>query len=195
MKEWPINSTEIEVTTPYFSLRRDDIEDLNGVEQKYWYLQDDDAVLIVPIKLNADKSQITYIMVNQYRHPTRGMMLEFPQGGLKDGEEKEVCAKRELKEETGLDAKWLKFMYKFYPSPGRTTAEISVYMALVEGEPSVDFAESSEIGAGLEVVQVSADSVLQKIQLNEITDGHTLAALGSVMLQSDEAKRYIESIG
>lgn len=195
MKKWEIKETKVEASNPYFTLRVDTVEDFNGRTQKYWYSDNEDAVLIVPIKINADQSQVTYIMVNQYRHPVGDMLLEFPQGGLKRGEDKEQCAKRELKEETGLSAKWIKFMYKFCPSPGKSTSEISVYLALVEGEPSTDFAEQSEIGAGLEVVHVTADELLEKIQSNDIRDGHTLAALASVMLQSDEAKRYIESIG
>jgi len=192
MKTWKVKKSEVLHSNPFFNLKKDIVEDFDGQEQTYWYTQETDGVMIVPITIKDEK--ITYTMVNQYRHPTSAMQLEFPKGALEKGESKEAGAKRELFEETGLKATWTKFMYIFSPSVGRSTCHVSVYLALVEGEPTNENAELSELGGGLEVVKVDADELLKKVQNNEIRDSHTLAALAAVMLQSDEAKRYIEGV-
>src|SRR5579872_129428 len=54
------------------------------------------AVAIVPID-EAGK----VIMVRQYRHAIERLLLEIPAGTLHIGEDPDLCADRELQEETG----------------------------------------------------------------------------------------------
>jgi len=44
----------------------------------------------------------------------------LPAGKLDKGEDPEVCARRELKEETGLEADKIKHILSFYSGPGFT---------------------------------------------------------------------------
>ena len=191
--KWATKSSKVLLTNPYFTVRKDQYTDSKGVDREYLYLSGLDGVIIVPIRVNKETNQVSYIMVEQYRYPTGDKQIEFPKGGLHAGEDKEAGARRELLEEVGLEAKWMKFMHSFYPEVGRDTSKISVYLALVDGEPSTENLEPSEIGSELRPVEVSSDELIQMIKNNEIRDGHTLAALSSVMLQSEESKKYFAS--
>jgi len=76
------------------------------------------------------------LLVKQYRLPARRYLWEVPAGRLDPGESVLQCAKRELREETGLKAvKWTK-LASFYVSPGFLSEKMTIYAAegLTQGE-------------------------------------------------------------
>ncbi len=68
------------------------------------------------------------LMVRQYRYALKRETLEIPAGKLELGEKPEVCAHRELREETGYDGS-LSFLGVYYSSPGFTDEAIYLYLA------------------------------------------------------------------
>lgn len=69
-------------------------------------------------------------LVEQFRVPYNTMMLEIPAGKLdKFNENIESAARRELSEETGLQAKNMQFMGEFYPSVGYTDENLRLFIA------------------------------------------------------------------
>src|SRR5688500_12585337 len=87
------------------------------------------AVLPVLSDLNADDPQI--LLIRQYRYASGGYMLEVPAGRPdKEGEDWEVCAQRELEEETGLVAKRLIHLTTIFTTPGFTDEQIRLYVAI-----------------------------------------------------------------
>jgi len=71
----------------------------NGKEASRDVVLHPGASVVIPIN---DNNEI--YMVRQYRKPVEKELLELPAGKLDKGEDPEVCARRELKEETGLEA-------------------------------------------------------------------------------------------
>ena len=57
------------------------------------------------------------LLIEQYRPAIEKPLLEIPAGILEEGENPKQCARRELREETGYDAKNFRFLGKYYPSP------------------------------------------------------------------------------
>jgi len=101
-------------------------------------------------------------------------MLEVPAGRPdQPGEDWEVCARRELEEETGLTADSLTFLTTIYTTPGFTDEQIHLYLAtgLREGSTSLDQDEF------VEPVTMRMSEALEKIRDGEITDAKTICTV------------------
>ena len=82
------------------------------------------AVAIVAL---TDDSRIC--LVRQYRSSLARVTVEIPAGKLDPGEDPLTCAKRELKEETGMEAEKIAFLTTIATSDGFTDELIHIYMA------------------------------------------------------------------
>ncbi len=110
---------------------------VNGEERKYDIVRHPGAAAILAIK------DERIVLVEQYRPALGRNILEVP-AGMRDGlEDPLLCARRELREETGFTAaKWYS-MGSMLVSPGYTTEELFLFMAedLQEGEQELDDSE------------------------------------------------------
>jgi ADP-ribose pyrophosphatase len=110
-------------------------------------------------------------LVRQRREAVRKELLELPAGLVEEGEEPVASAKRELKEECGLEGGEWRELGAFYTSPGFADERIVVFAAekLEIGEPDPD--EGEEVG----VEHWRADEIGARIA--ELEDAKTLAGL------------------
>lgn len=76
-------------------------------------------------------------LVRQYRTSLSRVTVEIPAGKLDPGEDPLTCAKRELLEETGMEAEQMAFLTTIATSDGFTDELIHIYMAT-----GLNFAES-----------------------------------------------------
>lgn len=113
------------------------------------------------------------ILEKQYRYAIAKSLIELPAGKIDKGEDHFICAKRELKEETGYIAKTWKYLGPLAMSAGFSDEIIHLYFAtdLIVGEAELDEGEF------LEVHQYTKDEVLQMIYKNEIIDSKTIAGI------------------
>ncbi|MDD4602071.1 ADP-ribose pyrophosphatase [bioreactor metagenome] len=93
------------------------------------------AVAVVPI---LDDGSI--VLVKQYRYPVDKVTLEIPAGKLDYNEDPDDCVVRELREETGYQAKEMNRITSIYTAPGFSNEIIHIYIArkLVMGEVCLD---------------------------------------------------------
>ena len=73
-------------------------------------------------------------LVRQYRHGVQDFLWEIPAGKLDPGEAPQVCAVRELAEETGVRARRWTALGTFLPAPGIFTEIIHLYLAREEAD-------------------------------------------------------------
>lgn len=113
------------------NLRVDDVLLPDGSRSKREIVEHPGAVAIVPINENKE-----VICVRQFRKPAEKVLLEIPAGKLEPDEPAELCAQRELAEETGYRAGNLQKIASYYSSPGFAGEKIYIYLAqnLVEEE-------------------------------------------------------------
>ena len=132
------------------------------------------AAAVLPVLGDPDGPDPQILLIRQYRYAAGGFLLEVP-AGRPDvrGEDWEVCARRELQEETGLVAEQLIELTAIYTTPGFTDEKIHLYVALglTAGETKLDEDEF------LETVSMPMSEALEKVRDGEITDGKTICTL------------------
>ncbi|NMB33780.1 MAG: NUDIX hydrolase [Clostridium sp.] len=126
------------------------------------------ASVIIPVSKNNE-----LYMVRQYRTPVGEVSLELPAGKLDEGEEPDVCAIRELKEETGLEADKIQHILSFYSTPGFSNEILHLYIAtgLCEG---IACADEDEF---VTVEKIPIDELTNMILSNKITDAKTIIGI------------------
>lgn len=140
----------------------------NGKEAKRDIVTHPGASAVIPVNENGE-----IYMVRQYRKPLEGISLEIPAGKLDANEDPAVCAKRELKEETGLDAESIKHVVSVHTTPGFCNEVIHIYAAtgLKEGDSCADEDEfiSSE--------KIHISKLVDMVLNHEITDAKTIIGI------------------
>ncbi len=107
-----------------FSLRRDKVRLPNGRETHLDIIDHPPAVTLIPVD-----NQGNILFVRQYRHATGLEFLELPAGVVEKDEAPEACARREIREETGMSAGQIQLIGQFYEAPGYSTEYMYVYLA------------------------------------------------------------------
>jgi 8-oxo-dGTP pyrophosphatase MutT (NUDIX family) len=112
-------------------------------------------------------------VVRQYRHGIMDFLWEIPAGKLDSNEEPQICAVRELAEETGVRARRWTSLGRYLPAPGIFNEVIHLYLArdLDVGAAAPDADEE------LELQWLPLSEAAAKVLSGEWTDGKTAMAL------------------
>jgi ADP-ribose pyrophosphatase len=118
-----------------------------------------------------DDGSIT--LIRQLRPATGDFLLELPAGRLSPGEDPQLCAARELVEETGLKADSIKSLGILHSSPGVFDEVIHLYLAtgLTQGEAAPEDYEE------ISCIRIPLEEAIALAAEGGITDGKTIAAL------------------
>jgi 8-oxo-dGTP pyrophosphatase MutT (NUDIX family) len=131
------------------------------------------AIGVLPL----DEEGCTWL-VGQYRYTLNGYSWEIPEGGGRLDEEPLAAAKRELKEETGMEADEWREILRMHLSNSVTDELAIVYLArgLRMGAAQPEDTEQ------LQVRRVPFEEAYQMVCAGEITDAISVAAILRVKL-------------
>ncbi len=160
--------SEVVLRARVFLLRRDWLKTPDGRETAYDIIEHHGSVAIVPVDADGN-----ILFVRQYRHAAGKDVLELPAGTLEPNEDPEVCAAREIREETGFAAGRLEKIGAFYLAPGYSTEFMTVYLARDLKHAPLK-ADDDEF---LSVESVPAAEAIRMAERGEIPDAKSLAAL------------------
>jgi ADP-ribose pyrophosphatase len=140
----------------------------NGETSYYDLVKHPGAVTIVPLD---HKGNILF--VEQYRAGADAELLELPAGVLGQNEDPDVCASREIREETGMAANNLKKIGEFFLTPGYSNEFMHVYIASSLYPAPLQQDEDEFITTRSIPIQDAVNMAMH----GKIKDANTLAAL------------------
>lgn len=125
------------------------------------------------------------LMVRQWRYAIARETLEIPAGKMDPGEDMETCARRELVEETGYEARHLLPIFQYYPAIGYSDEVIEIFAG--SGLKRVSEARDIDEIARVEVVEL--DRIHDLIVQGVIQDGKTV--IGASLFRARQQKGEI----
>ncbi len=147
---------------------RDRVALPDGSESVREYIRHPGAVVVVAVLDNG-----ALLFERQFRYPLRRAFLELPAGKIDAGEDILDCAVRELREETGYEARHWQHVGVMHPCIGYSDERIEIFFA--SGLRHVGHAWDE--GEFLELLELPFAEVEARIQAGEITDGKTITAV------------------
>ena len=122
--------------------------------------------------LALEEDNTTYL-VKQFRYPIQQLLLELPAGKLDGPEDHLLAAKRELSEETGLEAEEWTYMGSILASPGFCTERLHMYLARKLSHKKQHLDEDEF----LNVVPIPFDALVRQVMDGSQDDAKTVAAV------------------
>lgn len=154
------------------NLRVDTVELPDKKYSKREIVEHPGAVAIIAI--TKDKK---LVMVKQYRKAVEDFLWEIPAGKLEVNEEPKETAIRELREETGYEAKKLSYITEFYPSPGFCSEKMYLFLA----EDLVEVETGSDPDEFIEKEEMDLDELMKMIDRGQIKDSKTIIGIYTAM--------------
>ena len=151
-----------------FDIDRDRVRMPNGREVTVDVVRHPKSVVLLPVPQPGH-----VILIKQYRYAADDFIYEIPAGKLDGGEKPEVCAERELCEETGCTAEKIEHLYTFYTTPGFTDERIHTFMATGLTRGSV----SHEKDEFMSLETVTLSQALELIRTGVLKDAKSALAI------------------
>lgn len=157
------------------NVRIDEVEMADGRRARREVVEHPDAVVVLALR---DDGLIAF--VRQWRHPTGRPLLELPAGRVDPGESPEETARRELREEVGLDPARLDFARGFYVAPGFADEFLHGFIARDCVESPLEADEDEE----LVVEWKPLGEALELVESGEIIDAKSVILIQYLALEA-----------
>jgi ADP-ribose pyrophosphatase len=167
LREDCIDSTQV-YQGHFLQVMRDNVVLPDGSPAVREYIRHPGAVMIIPL---LDDGRV--VVERQYRYPLQRALIEFPAGKIDAGEDRLLCAQRELREETGYVSREWARAGVLHPALAYADEFIEIWFArgLSQGERELDHGEF------LDVLAVTPEQLLAGCRDGVVTDSKTLTGL------------------
>lgn len=154
--------------THAFEIEKLHVQLPDGRLRDYDLVRHNDSVTIIPLD---NEGNIWF--VSQFRMGSEREMLELPAGVMHDNEQPELCAAREVREETGMAAGRLTFLGSAYLAPGYSSENNHIFL----GENLSESPLERDDDEFIDIKKIPATDAYVMAERGEIQDSKSLAAL------------------
>jgi ADP-ribose pyrophosphatase len=184
-EHWPVeSSSDLHRDDWVMALRKDTVTRPGAPDEApfdRWVLEHPGSVVILAID-----GENRVLCLLQYRHAVRRRLVQLPAGLLDEpGESPEQVARRELREEAGLEAGHWTHLTTTYSSPGILTEAQHFYLARGLRHVERDDFEPQHEEADMEAVWVPFHDLLEAVHEGRVADGPLALA---VLMAHDRGK-------
>lgn len=166
---WKTLSSAVTYDNNWLTIRHEEVITPAGTPGIYGVVSfKNKAVGVIPI----DNAGNTYL-VGQYRYPLNEYSWEIPEGGAPLGVDLLEAARRELREETGLEAARWTQIARIHTSNSATDEEGFLYVAeeLTQGDTAPEETEA------LQIRRLPLAEAVQMVMTGQITDALSVSGL------------------
>ena len=165
-----LKETKISGQTLYkgiLGVKLDTVRLVNGHPATRLYLDHQGASGVLPVE-----GENIYL-VQQFRYPVGRVTLEIPAGKREKGQTFLSCARAELKQETGMQAKSIKHVMMFNPSNAFSNEQLHLFVAtgLTRGKDCPDADEF------INLKKIPFSHAYKMVEKGEICDAKTIIML------------------
>jgi len=161
---WQIKSSELKYKNSWISVREDQVIRPDGKDGIYSVINMLAGVSVLPL----DDNGFVYL-TNEFHYAVENYGIEVVSGGVDANENTLDAAKRELKEELGIEAKEWIDLGKIDPFTSVVNSSAQMYLAT-----GINFStanpEDTEI---IELVKIKIDEAVQMVMDSKITHGQS----------------------
>lgn len=180
MNQWKVVSQKTALKTELFDVKKIKYKSAAGKIRVHYQAERAPVVSVFPL---TDKYEI--YLISQYREMLRKTVLEAVAGYVNQNETAIAAAKRELKEEAGIEALQLEEI-----------ARVQIAGSVFKGSVNLFLAKGLEIGDNnpeenekIEVVKMPLKEAVQKVMSGEIN--HSSSMIGIMMLDKLRSEKKL----
>lgn len=151
-----------------FEVQRLTVRLPDGNVRQFDLVQHNPSITVIPVTNDG-----RILFVRQYRMGAEDSLLELPAGVLENGEDPLEGARRELREETGMDAGELKLLGRAYLAPGYSSELMYFYL----GRDLLPAPLEQDDDEFLHLESLTIEESLGMARRGEFLDSKTLAAM------------------
>jgi ADP-ribose pyrophosphatase len=166
--KWTIRNRRKIFENDFFKVFEDDVIQPDGKDGKYATICFVRGAAVLPV----DDDGFVYL-TKQFRYAIERDDLEVVSGAVEEGEEPPEAARREAKEELGIEAGEWTALGKIESDTSITNSTAFLFLArkLTFGKPAREGTEQ------IETVKMKFDDALEKVMSGAITHGQTVALI------------------
>lgn len=168
-RAWETTESDVGYTCDGFDIISQTVRLPDGTEADFDYLSEQPSAVILPFDTEG-----RVVIIDEWRQAVERVNRGLPAGTLKDGEDKESGASRELREETGYRASSMEHLVTVEPANGFSDALFHYFVA-EDCEPATD--QELDVDETIDVGTADFDELVADVREGDLRDGRSAFAL------------------